>query len=60
MTDVTITLKNNEQQALSTDVEETELLKILNTSNFIKFNYYDGEQWKSTLVNTDEIISIDF
>ncbi|WMW41358.1 hypothetical protein RE433_29345 (plasmid) [Bacillus cereus] len=60
MTDVTITLKNNEKQALSTDVEENELLKILNTSRFIKFNYYDGEQWKSTLVNTNEIVSIDF
>ncbi|PGU75367.1 hypothetical protein COD68_30665 [Bacillus cereus] len=60
MTDVTITLKNNEKQALSTDVEETELLKILNASRFIKFNYYDGEQWKVTLVNANEIVSIDF
>ncbi|MFZ7936228.1 hypothetical protein ACO1D2_11595 [Bacillus thuringiensis] len=60
MTDVTITLKNNEKQTLSTDVEENELLNILNASHFIKFNYYDGEQWKVTLVNANEIVSIDF
>ncbi|PFA75796.1 hypothetical protein [Bacillus cereus] len=60
MADVTITLKNNEKQALNTDVKETELLRILNTSQFIKFNYYDGEQWRVTLVNANEIVSIDF
>ena len=60
MTDITVFLKDNKKQALYTDMEEIEVLQILNSSRFIKLHYYDGENWRVTLLNSDEIVSVDF
>ncbi|HDR7248241.1 TPA: hypothetical protein QCX05_003254 [Bacillus pacificus] len=60
MTDITVFLKDNKKQSLYTDMEEIELLQTLNSSRFIKLHYYDGGNWRVTLVNADEIVSVDF
>ena len=60
MKDIDVFLKDNKKQALYTDMEEIELLQILNSSRFIKLHYYDGGNWRVTLLNSDEIISVDF
>ncbi|HHT7063033.1 TPA: hypothetical protein ACTZ5S_005621 [Bacillus cereus] len=60
MTEITVFLKDNKRQGLYTDMEEIEVLQTLNSNRFIKLHYYDGESWRVTLLNSDEILSVDF
>lgn len=57
---VTVTLKNGYEWNMFTILSPDELLTLLNDRKFIRMHYHTDGEKKVSLLNTEDIVSIDY